>query len=54
MTLVVIFADIRELTRVSSTSGGKVDCIQSCIPLACRIRQSSRALVPGPLVILAT
>ncbi len=54
MRLVVTFADIRERTAVSSTSGIKQDCIQSCIPAATGVERLASALLQRTVVIVAT
>ena len=50
MRLVVTFADIRERTAVSSTSGIYQDCIQSCIPAATGVERRVTDVVQGLLV----
>lgn len=54
MTLVVTFADIREQTGVSSTSGIQQDFIQSCIPAAAGVKRLASALLQRTVVIVAT
>lgn len=54
MVLVVTFADIRERTGVSSTSGIKQDFIQSCIPAGSGVERLASTLLQRTVVIVAT